>query len=129
VQAHTVRAAALSAEREGGVMMGNYLWEDGIVGGHDGAADDVQALTVAGHQHAHVVGVLDHGEPRVVGVLHVGRQHGVPQQIHSVQDDRRGSHDLDNQHKPAMKLCSYDLSCSDLVGVSMSSGMSSPPGT
>lgn len=78
------------------------LRKDGVIGCHDSAPDDVQAFAVAWHQHPHMVGVLDKGEPRVLRVLHVWRQHRVPQQVDTVQDHCRGAHDLDQQHIPAV---------------------------
>ncbi len=80
----------------------SHLWENGIIGSHDGPPDDVQALAVARHQDTHVVGMLDQGQARVFRVLHVGRQHRIPQQVDTIEDDGGRSHDLHDEHVPAV---------------------------
>ena len=97
--------AAVAERRDlkvGNRWSGLHLWQNSIVGSHDRAPDNVQAFAVAGDQDADVVGMLHQGQARVFGVLHVWGQHWVPQQIDTIQDDGGRSHDLHDEHIPAV---------------------------
>ena len=81
----------------------NYLWKNSIVRCHDCPPNDVQALTIAGHQHADMVPIADQGQPRVLWILHVRSENWVPQKIHTILKYSRGSHNLHNQDVPAIR--------------------------